>query len=459
MQRQKGVIIPITTMALLAILAMVGLALDTGLYFNDYRQAQTAADAAALSGAFEKYNDRENLVVTASQQAATENGYTTDADSKVTVTVNHPPLSGFYQGDSNSVEVLISKAQPTFLLKAIGVDDLSYTVRAVANGAKASALNCIYVLGETTHKEAFHVSSGSSLITNCGIYVNSPHNEGVTIESGSSVETSEFSVAANQVNVSGSSLDCTNEGDCPLKNSPAIEDPFKSMPLPTVDRSNCPNISENSCRDGFCIGKYKDSNGYEPYTHEEGNVTLNPGTYCGGIFIKKGTVTFNPGTYVMRGGGLVVDGSEAQLKGESVTIYNTCYEDCSSSNSSDPHWFSPLDIKSGGKVDLTATDCDVNSSCDASLEGMLFIADPDSPSSSEPMKEPINKIDSGANAKLTGAIYVGHQHFKFHSNSAGDRTQGMIVAKYLEISSGSSVGLTNMSGVNDAENKRVTLVE
>lgn len=35
----------------------------------------------------------------------------------------------------------------------------------------------------------------------------------------------------------------------------------------------------------------------------------------------------------------------------------------------------------------------------------------------------------------------------------------MIVAKYLEITSGSSVGMTNMSNFGGSESKRVTLVE
>lgn len=426
MQKQKGIIIPLTTIALLGIFAVIGLALDTGLLFNDYRKAQTAADAAALSGAFEKYNERDEYVIASSQSAAAENGYQTSNQDNINVTVNHPPLTGFYQGNDNSVEVIITKQNPTFLLQVIGINDIGYTVRAVANGSQASIANCIYVLGETNHKEAFLVGSGSSLIANCGIYVNSPNDEAAYVESGSTVEASDFSVAGEMHKDDDSTVECTN-GDCPIENAPTISDPFESMTLPKgVHDETCPKNGENKCKNGICIGKYKDEDGYEPYKIESGNVTLNPGTYCGGLQIKAANVTLNPGTYVMRGGGLVVDDSKANLTGDGVTIYNTCYEDCSGTNSDNEdqtHWFGPIEVNSG-TIDLSATDCSSNSGCDSNLDGMLLVADPESPASSQPMKEPINKIDSGATAILTGAIYVGHQHLKYHSNSTGNRTQG-----------------------------------
>ncbi|KQU20094.1 hypothetical protein ASG63_23255 [Methylobacterium sp. Leaf94] len=49
-----------------------------------------------------------------------------------------------------------------------------------------------------------------------------------------------------------------------------------------------------------------------------GTVTLQPGTYCGGLHItKKGQVTLKPGVYIMKDGPLVVD------KGGSLTGVNT----------------------------------------------------------------------------------------------------------------------------------------
>ena len=50
---QKGVILPLASISFLGILAMIGLAIDTGYTFFQYRKAQTAADAGALGGAFE----------------------------------------------------------------------------------------------------------------------------------------------------------------------------------------------------------------------------------------------------------------------------------------------------------------------------------------------------------------------------------------------------------------------
>src|SRR6185295_7540678 len=33
-------------------------------------------------------------------------------------------------------------------------------------------------------------------------------------------------------------------------------------------------------------------------------LTLNPGIYCGGIYVQNATVTFGAGTYILKGGGL-----------------------------------------------------------------------------------------------------------------------------------------------------------
>jgi len=63
--KQSGIILPLTAIMLVGLLAVTGLALDTGEVFEDYGRAQTAADAAALAGAFEKFNGRDSTIITA----------------------------------------------------------------------------------------------------------------------------------------------------------------------------------------------------------------------------------------------------------------------------------------------------------------------------------------------------------------------------------------------------------
>ena len=406
----------------------------------------------------------------------------------INVTVNHPPLSGYYINDSFSVEVVIRQPAETFFLKVLGIDQIDYSVRAVANGNVADDINCVYVL-DKTHKSAFEVSSDSSLEAHCGIWVNSNDNEKASgVESGACVKASTMTVVGGYKtgqtcdDDGGDAYVCDSPGSCPISGADLPDsskpiptpDPFSGLALPAVDRSANACAPEEACDATGCSGKEKDPGGpYESYTVDSsGSTTLSPGTYCGGIHIKKGDVTFKPGVYILRGGGLRIEGGDANASGQDVSFYNTCYFDCNDSSSDHEatkgrEWFWPLDINSSATVDFSASPCDGGASgnaCEGELDGVLFASDRDAPSSDDPDAFPVNRIDSSVSATLSGAIYVSNQHLKFHSNATGSPPSGeaksILVSKFLEISSGSSVEINNSSGpYAGSPLKRVTLVE
>ncbi|NQZ91939.1 MAG: hypothetical protein HRT97_06280 [Moritella sp.] len=474
-KKQRGFIIPLASVSLLALIAMVGFALDTGKVYSDYRLAQTAADAAALAGAFEKFNHRESTISTAANSEAATNGFTHGIDG-ITITINHPPTSGYYQGDLDSVEVIINQSTTTFFLPVLGIDTIDSTVRAVANGNTASSQNCVFVL-DPDHEGAFEVSSDSSLVAHCGIWVNSDDDQASMVESGACVKAKSISIVGGyktgqNCDSGGDAYQCTT-GECPIygKGKPALlspmaaTDPFfhlaEELSL-LVDRAPnaCPN--DESCDATGCSGKEKDSGGpYEAYTVDtSGSKTLYPGTYCGGILVKKGNVTMESGVYIMRGGGFTVEGGDSDVTGNSISIYNTCYDACDGSDNGKEH-YSTLDVNSSATVDLSAPPCNGGggSSCTNALDGILFYSDPDAPSSPDPGSAPLNRIDSNVDATLSGAIYVPNQHLKFHSGSSGNPSNAILVSKFLEISSNSSVEINNFTGAGGSPLKRVTLVE
>ncbi|QUM78038.1 hypothetical protein HWV00_18480 [Moritella sp. 24] len=478
--RQNGFIIPLASISLIALIAMVGFALDTGKVYSDHRLAQTAADAAALAGAFEKFNQRDSTISSAAYAEATTNGFTDGTDG-ITITVNNPPTSGFYQGDNNSVEVIINQSTATFFLPVLNINTINSEVRAVANGNTASGSNCVYVLDDD-HEGALEVSSDSSLEAHCGIWVNSDNKKASMVESGACVKADTISVVGGyktgqNCDSGGSAYQCDTAGDCPIYGkgkSAALSplpaaDPFINLATPTVDRTSGACPSDESCDATGCSGKEKDSGGpYEAYTVDtSGSKTLNPGTYCGGILVKKGNVTMNPGVYIMRGGGFKVEGGDSDVTGNSVSIYNTCFWECDDPNSDHSpdkgkEWYSTLDVNSSATVDLSAPPCNGGNSgsqCVNTLDGVLFFSDRDAPSSDDPGADPVNRIDSDSNAILSGAIYVWNQHLKFHSGSSGNPSDAILVSKFLEVSSNSSVEITNFTGAGGSPLKRVTLVE
>lgn len=128
---ERGTVIVLTLAGLTAILGVIGLAIDLGLWFDYQQRAQSAADAGALAAAL---NPAESEYRNAAREMAEENGFK-DGDGYISVTPETPPLEGDYAGVENYFEVtIINDKFPTTFLQMIGIKDLPIRVRAVAEG-------------------------------------------------------------------------------------------------------------------------------------------------------------------------------------------------------------------------------------------------------------------------------------------------------------------------------------
>jgi Flp pilus assembly protein TadG len=89
-RRQRGQILVLFTLSLVAIIAMVGLVLDGGGAFAQRRGEQNAADLAALAGANDYLlNNNSASAITRAQAVAAQNGYTNGVGGvAVNVTIN-----------------------------------------------------------------------------------------------------------------------------------------------------------------------------------------------------------------------------------------------------------------------------------------------------------------------------------------------------------------------------------
>src|SRR2546425_236529 len=92
---KRGFIVLLATGMIFGLLAFVGLAFDVGYLQWCRRRAQTAADAAAIAGAWALQTG--GSVTTEGKNGSSLNGFT-DAQNAVTVTINHPPSGGSYAG-------------------------------------------------------------------------------------------------------------------------------------------------------------------------------------------------------------------------------------------------------------------------------------------------------------------------------------------------------------------------
>ncbi|RJP52792.1 MAG: hypothetical protein C4583_05995 [Anaerolineaceae bacterium] len=137
---ERGQALILIVLGVVALIGLTGIAVDGSLAYTDRRQAQNAADSAALSGAL-AYIRGEDMQA-AALQAATQNGYANG--SETTVTVNQPPVDGPYAGNMQYIQVIIaSKVQARFGT-VVGLEEINNTVQAISRAKPVTQDNMMF---------------------------------------------------------------------------------------------------------------------------------------------------------------------------------------------------------------------------------------------------------------------------------------------------------------------------
>ena len=121
--RQRGQILVLFTLSLVAIIAMVGLVLDGGSAYAQRRGQQNAADLAALAGANDYLlNNNSASAIARAQAVAAQNGYTTGAGGvSVNVTID--------TSNGASVTVDIGAPHPNNFASIVGMSSWNVSPR------------------------------------------------------------------------------------------------------------------------------------------------------------------------------------------------------------------------------------------------------------------------------------------------------------------------------------------
>lgn len=133
---ERGQALVIIAVAMIGLIGIAGLTIDGSIAYSDRRQAQNAADTAALAAALAKV--RGQNLVTAAQTRATSNGFDNDGTQN-TVTVNNPPAAGCdgvdgpYAGDDEYIQVIIRATTDTYLAPVVGIDKIDNCVEAITH--------------------------------------------------------------------------------------------------------------------------------------------------------------------------------------------------------------------------------------------------------------------------------------------------------------------------------------
>jgi hypothetical protein len=172
-RRDDGQVVVLFALMLMAMLFMIGLAIDVGTLFVAHRAAQEAADAGAYGGAIVINGSGTSAAARAVAVAdTTRNGFWDGGHGGLTrVWVNLPPLSGPHTGNSKYVEVIIETQVRTLLVPAQGVLN-RVVVRGVAGAAPAGSGHAIMALHPNIN-DAFLMGNGDVNVTGGGIHINS----------------------------------------------------------------------------------------------------------------------------------------------------------------------------------------------------------------------------------------------------------------------------------------------
>jgi hypothetical protein len=402
---EAGQAIAAVAFGLVALVGIVGLAIDMGYMRYQKRRMQSAADSAAIAGASELqyYSSGDYRIKTAAQNDSKANGFE-DGVNGVTVTPNNPPVDAPFSSvpnASNYVEVRVQQNTPTFFMRIFGVNSTSVGATAVAE--LGSSRGCVYTLGLGIGGLLGGLTLGGNNLTatGCGVVDNSILDLG-----GGCVNAASIGVVLNLLGGCAS--------PAPVIGMAPSTDPLAYLVGPGV---------------GACL---PDPNVNQPAGPA---FVIGPGTYCS-ITVRPtnaAPVVFTSGLFVLAGApGLQVQGT-GDVTGGGVTFYATAG--------------APILITSTGNVTLSAP-ANALAASPGIAGGVLFFQD---------------RLDlqpaqiTSPNIFLTGALYFPSTQLTLGANNATPYL--VLVAQSLQLLGNVTIGTDYSSLTNGSPIKAAVLVQ
>ena len=432
----------------------VGLVIDGGLLMAGQRQAQNAADAAALAGAM---NMMQGGTITTARAAANpflaSNGLSNAPALVSGTSFNIPPKQGPFKGNSQYVEVIVTNPVQTYFIQAVGASSTAnVTARAVAGYEAVTAGEGGAVL-DPTAVPGLSISGGATLLVHGRVVINS---QGAGYDqSGNYINLGYSQYAAttgNNSTLQGTDIRVVGGVDTPanFQNVPGnVGNPLHAGVLPEPDPLEY--LATPTTANGVnstSRGAWK--NGTQ--------ASLLPGVYDS-LEIKNANYNFPAGIYVIKGGNFSITGNST-VTGSGVMFYltgsnydsTTGSPDSSDGGSSPPTSGNPtfggITINGGsganaGTVNLTG----LNDST-SPFNGMLFYQRRWNTQGAD--------INGGSDVtQLNGTIYAKWAQFKL--DGAGVYNSQFLVGS-LALSGQANITI-NYAGKNLGKAPQVFLVE
>jgi len=425
----RGMTAMAVAIALPALIGLGALGAETGAWFTIKLWNQSAADAAAISAAYEVVAGKTDVIkdlTPAASEAATRNGYTGIA-----------PVVGYPYSDAivgNGVAVTLQQTQGT-LLAAMFLSNVTLGTKAVAV-IEVLDNPCILALG-TPATDVELAASTSLFLSNCSIAANSISSTAIELASSSSI-TAATLVTAGEISVAGNRIDPTappSEFSLAVPatiGAPSVADPYASTLTHSYLTAGMPTLTHCTPK-GLGGGAVIYSGGcFIPgHTLNQHSITLTGKTQISGDLTIATGQTFDllPGTYWITGSlsiqsnGVLKCSTCDNALGKGVTIILTAQ--------TNP--VGTISMASGAIVNL-------NAPSSGQFAGLLLIQDSNGLPPGTSYTSTYSSIGGVSSATLDGLIYFPKSSMTFHGHpSTTDPKCLLLVVGRLNVDATSSL--------------------
>ncbi len=278
-------------LSIVGIIGVVGLGTEGTFLVYKQRQLQSATDSAAMSAAIALEQEYPRDPESEASAVAANLGLVDGVDGTI-VTVNVPPESGAYAGDSDAVEVIIRQPNTVSLTRLFSNKTVYVSARSVARQWKGRF--CVLAL-DPSESQAMYMSNNAILSSpDCDVAVNSSDGSALYMRNNALINR-------NVITPGGADIADNAQIQGSLINAPAVEDPYADVQLGTPGECDTEQVASGI-----------------------NNVTVNLGPpvpggsvhFCDGWDFKNNAVlNLAPGTYYIDSklnlkNGVVVNGTE-----------------------------------------------------------------------------------------------------------------------------------------------------
>lgn len=431
----RGATLVLVAIAMTALIGFAGLGIETGLWYTIRRHNQTAADFAALSGAFELAAGKpyQTNICALAQREAALNGFTfTNACPATSPTqqssctglssgqgcVNNPPLFGPDAGNAHYVEVILAQQQST-IFATFFLSSVTVNTRAVA-AVQSNGVSCDTALDPTAAK-AIYFQGNTTVNLNCSFASNSNSTDSIDVSGSTTLNANSLWTVGNY-NTTGNPSMSLSSGV--FTQQYAVTDPYAGT-ISYVKPTNATCTTASST--GGTLSPLPAGQFYCPMSFTSGTTTLQPGVYLiNGEDNQNYAFTTNTG---------------ATVTGTGVTIIATGTGG-NGANATDAGGFNIQ----GGTVTLIAPTTSLTPPGGGIVpSGLIFYQDPSVVDAQS--NKGNSTITATAGDTLTGAIYAPAKNVTFTGNSTSNCT--IVIADTMTFIGNSTMSATQSACQTD----------